>query len=163
MYRTIERNPAYEINAMGHIRNKKTGKTLNHHLNRSGYPCVNTYLGSIKGKDKQLKLLVHVELAKAFIPNPDNYPVVMHLDDDILNYSLDNLQWGTQQMNMQQSSSTGYYSTVKKTVELISPTGELVTVVGLRPFCAEYGLDWGNFSKMIKGKYKQHKGWRLAN
>lgn len=38
---------------------------------------------------------IHSLVAHAFIPNPNNYPIVRHWDDDPLNNSLNNLVWGT--------------------------------------------------------------------
>ena len=38
---------------------------------------------------------VHVLVAKAFLPNPDNLPIVMHKDNNKANCQLENLQWGT--------------------------------------------------------------------
>lgn len=49
---------------------------------------------------KRNRFLVHRLIAEAFIPNPDEYPCVRHLNDDPLNNKIDNLSWGTQKMNM---------------------------------------------------------------
>lgn len=60
----------------------------------------NWYLKITLYKDKNSKtLLLHRLLAIAFIPNPNNYPVVMHLDNNKLNLNLDNLKWGTHKEN----------------------------------------------------------------
>lgn len=37
--------------------------------------------------------LVHVVVARAFIPNPNNYPCVDHIDDNPQNNNKSNLQW----------------------------------------------------------------------
>lgn len=37
---------------------------------------------------------VHRLLAEMFIPNPFNYPIVLHLDSDKKNLNLNNLKWG---------------------------------------------------------------------
>ena len=50
---------------------------------------------------------IHVLLAKAYIPNPNNYPIVMHLDNNKANYSLDNLKWGTISENTQTAFDDG--------------------------------------------------------
>jgi hypothetical protein len=69
----------------------KVFKILRPHDKTKGYWYVN-----IKNKNnKMVSRRLHVLLAKAFIPNPNNYPCVMHLDDDGFNYNLNNLQWGT--------------------------------------------------------------------
>ena len=43
--------------------------------------------------------LVHRLVAAAFVPNPDNKPVVDHIDTDLQNNNADNLRWVTQKEN----------------------------------------------------------------
>lgn len=43
---------------------------------------------------------IHRLVANAFIPNPNNLPVVMHKDDNSFNNKVTNLCWGTQQDNV---------------------------------------------------------------
>lgn len=38
---------------------------------------------------------LHQMMGQAFIPNPDNLPLVRHLDDNPSNNNIDNLAWGT--------------------------------------------------------------------
>ena len=46
---------------------------------------------------------VHILVAEAYIPNPNNYPIVMHLDNNKQNCCVENLKWGTTQENTQQA------------------------------------------------------------
>lgn len=46
--------------------------------------------------------LVHRLVAITFIPNPNNYPLVMHLDNDTSNNNITNLKWGTDKHNSEQ-------------------------------------------------------------
>ena len=47
--------------------------------------------------DKKYRL--HKLIAKLFIPNPNNYPVIDHIDRNKLNNSASNLRWCTQSTN----------------------------------------------------------------
>ena len=48
----------------------------------------------LRNKGKRKKGKIHQLLAQNFIPNPDNKPLVLHRDDDKMNWSLHNLYWG---------------------------------------------------------------------
>ena len=50
---------------------------------------------------------VHILVAEAFLPNPNNYPVVMHKDNNKANPILSNLEWGTVQKNTQDAFNDG--------------------------------------------------------
>ena len=49
---------------------------------------------------KPLTLQLHKLVAYAWIPNPDNKPFVLHINDDPTNYLPENLKWGTPGENM---------------------------------------------------------------
>ena len=42
---------------------------------------------------------MHSAVAKAFIPNPENKAQVCHINDDPLDYRVENLKWGTNREN----------------------------------------------------------------
>ena len=51
------------------------------------------------GKGYRKAILVHRLIAAAFIPNPNNYPIVNHKDENSSNNYADNLEWCTQKYN----------------------------------------------------------------
>lgn len=50
---------------------------------------------------------VHILVAEAYLPNPNNYPVVMHKDNNKQNCNVENLEWGTTQKNTQDAFNDG--------------------------------------------------------
>ena len=49
-----------------------------------------------------------------------------------------------------------------KTYDLISPNGENFHFTGLKNFCKEKGINYGNMSSVATGKRKSCGGWKLA-
>lgn len=56
---------------------------------------------------------IHRLVADAFIPNPNNLPIVRHLYDDSTQNTVDDIEWGTQKDNMLDAinNKTFYYFT----------------------------------------------------
>lgn len=75
------------------------------------------YYSQFYSKDtgKIMERRLHRLLAEAFIPNddPENKTIVMHLDNNKGNNSLENLKWGTIQENTQQAYDDGLAYTDK--------------------------------------------------
>ena len=93
----------------------KSGKIYTYYGNNRFFPkktYVNRHNGylyvNLNGVDgKRLTRRVHRLVAIAFIPNPDNLPVVMHIDNDKTNPDVSNLKWGTCQENTQDAFNDG--------------------------------------------------------
>lgn len=60
-------------------------------------------LGGRKGR----AYLIHRLMAEAFVPNPNNYPVVNHIDGNKSNCSPSNLEWCTSSQNNQHAFKIG--------------------------------------------------------
>ena len=76
----------YQISNLGNVKNKH-GLTLKPRVIR-GYLTAHL---SKSGKAKNVR--VHRLVAEAFIPNPDNLPVVNHIDCNKTNNNSNNLEW----------------------------------------------------------------------
>ena len=59
---------------------------------------------------------IHRLVAKAFIPNPNNYPQVNHKDFNTQNNCVENLEWCTAQYNAIYSSNAGRFHRFEKGV-----------------------------------------------
>ena len=101
------------------------------------------------------KKRLHRIVAETFIPNPNNYTEVNHIDELKSNNCVSNLEWCTRQQNAQHSLSKHY---VVENVE----TGERFEVFNLSAFCREHSLGVGSLNETRHQKRrKQHKGWKL--
>lgn len=67
------------------------------------------YSVSLYRDGKSTKIFVHRLVATVYVPNPNNLPVVMHLDNDIYNNYYKNLKWGTYKENTQQCIQDGRF------------------------------------------------------
>ena len=92
----------YAISDKAEVMNVQTGNILKPWLNNKGYLCVDLHKNGIRKHE-----LLHRLLAEAYIPNPNNYPIILHLDNIKTNLSLDNLVWGTYSDNQRQAIKDG--------------------------------------------------------
>lgn len=79
-----------------------SGKQMKQSMHDKGYKIV-----SLTRDGKTKMRFVHRLVAEAFIPNPDNLPMVNHKDEDKTNNFLENLEWCTNEYNLS-------YGTAKK-------------------------------------------------
>lgn len=85
----------YGITSCGKVWSYRRNRFLDLHSNCKGYLQV----GLTKdGKRRMLK--VHRLVAEAYIPNPNNYKTVDHIDSNRRNNCVNNLQWMTQRDNV---------------------------------------------------------------
>ena len=105
IWRDIEGHEGnYQISNYGRVKSFKGKKPriLSTCKDSKGYPKA-TFTED--GKPKTY--LIHVLVARAFIPNPDNLPVVHHKDGNPKNNRVDNLMWVTYKQNLQYAYDSG--------------------------------------------------------
>ena len=86
----------YQITDDGKIWSKKSNKYMKLSDNGNGYLNVQVYENK-----KHYHLYIHILVANAFIPNPQNKPIVGHKDCNPQNNTVENLYWCTQEENNQ--------------------------------------------------------------
>jgi len=145
----IQSHEKYRVDREGNVYGQK-GNVLNAVCNGTGYYRVSLYTDKV-----QHTKYVHRLVAEAYVPNPDNLPVVNHIDRDTANNRADNLEWCTQQKNVEHSAALHY--------QLVSPEGIPTVIYNLDKFCREHGMDSGNTHKVLSGQRSHHKGWTLPS
>ncbi len=92
----------YEISNLGRIKNIQTNHILRMTNRYGGYFSIILY-----DKTHKRSTRIHREVAKAFIPNPNNYPCVNHKDLNKQNNCVTNLEWCTYSYNTKDAMNKG--------------------------------------------------------
>ena len=121
-------NGEYEISSIGNIRKvSPTGyASICPSKDRCGY--LRIFLKSLNKS-----IAVHRLVAMAFIPNPHNFPVVHHIDENKSNNAVTNLQWCTYAQNRIFASNSENKRGGRKTVIQTDLDGKIVGKY--RTFC----------------------------
>lgn len=105
MKKKIKNYEHYEIDEEGNVYNLLTGKKLQGSIGENGYK----YYRLSKSNKKKM-YYAHRLVAEAFIPNPNQYPVVNHIDGNKLNNSVTNLEWTTYSDNIEKAHKNNLFS-----------------------------------------------------
>lgn len=96
-WKRIKGYDSYEVSDRGRIKSNvyKEPRILKTWTNQHGHQ----YVGITDNRGNKKKVLVHRMVAETFIDNPNNYPIVRHLNDIPDDNRVRNLAWGTQHDN----------------------------------------------------------------
>lgn len=144
--RTKDRTVTYKNGKKYHYK----GRVLKQKLQKNGYMQV-----CICMNGKRVWLFVHRMVAITFIPNPNNYPQVNHIDNDRTNNSASNLEWCTPQYNNDYRKNFGtspaqIFGHHVYAVDL--KTGKVLIFKSQREAGRQLGIDPSNIAKVAKGQ-----------
>lgn len=175
----------YQVSNLGNVRSleriveaKRKGNVYT--LIKKGHLLVPTkrnhnYLGVyLYNKDGAKVMSVHRLVANAFIPNPNNYSEVNHINENKQDNRVSNLEWCSHKQNMncgtvqQRRSQTRYKRKIGwKAIEQYTMDGKFVKrFESLAQINKELGYGQGNILKCIQGKinyqHAYHFIWKYA-
>ena len=116
-------------------------------------------------KDTQL---VHRIVAEAFLPNPNEFPVVDHINDNPKDNRSCNLQWCTQKTNNNKPhhieatsrSSKGRIPYNRRKVVQLTPNMTFVRSYEYMTLAKDDGFHYSGISMAIHGKIPLYKGYK---
>lgn len=161
MWVTLDNYNNYEVSNCGEVRNTKTGKLLTGWINKKGYGLID-----ISYNGKRIHLIRHRLVASHFIPNPNNYPCVNHIDENKQNNDVSNLEWCTYHYNLNHGTRNKRISIsmtngkLSKPVKQLTLDGELVKIWPSINEAGRNGYDGGCICKCFNKVYSQHKGFK---
>ena len=173
----------YQVSNLGNVKSLNYGghgyaKNLVPKCNNSGRLWVELFAD---GKKKCA--LIHRLVGVAFIPNPNNYPQINHIDENPKNNQANNLEWCTGDYNIAyylerhpicskkrkpiRSRSTGKYKRrLGLKIHQMDINGNLIKEwPNSRAIATETGMSDWSISECCRGKRKTAYGyiWRYAN
>ena len=118
---------------------------------------------SVDGKTKSLQ--VHRLIAQTFIPNPNNYETVNHIDGNTFNNTVENLEWISKVDNIRHSFKNNLVHTQKPVVQIDPKTNEIIKIYpGESEACRRRGISQGKIGRAIRrnGTCRGYK-WKYVN
>lgn len=136
--------PGYQVSNTGKVRNIKDFRLLGQQLNKAGY-----YIVNLRKDLESYTCLVHRLVAIAFLPNPDNLPIVNHKDENTINPNVENLEWCTAEYNVNYGTARERAKETKLKNKLLNQSKEAAKIIESRKVktTREYvrGEDYSDF------------------
>lgn len=153
----------YEVSNYGRIKSfSRKEIILKPAVDKDGYLFVRLYNNKIYKTFK-----VHRLVANTFIPNPNNYPQINHINEDKTDNRVDNLEWCTANYNINYGNRTRK-SAMSKSKPVIQYSKEGVIIMEWLS-CSEVERELGyshqNIGRCCLGKGKLAYGyiWKYKN
>ena len=148
---------AYYISSYGNIYSTISQRILK--------PCLGRENGYLRVRLCGKNYRVHRLVAEAFIPNPNNYPIVNHKDEDKLNNHIENLEWCDIQYNLSYGTTRARQGKtlsdqISQLYIMCNPyTGEVIDF-GTLKYCSEkYNISKSAIENCFLGVSKSAKGY----
>ena len=103
----------YQVSSLGNVRSQRRKTTKGGLLKIAKNPCGYSFVNLCKNGKASLKR-IHRLVAEAFVPNPNGYSDVNHIDGNKENNKASNLEWVTRSANINHAYKTGLRSEQKR-------------------------------------------------
>ena len=124
LFKRIDGYDNYFVSNFGNIKNNKTNRILKHSNHRQGYKeihlCKNGNVKSFK---------VHRLVGMAFLENPDNKPMIDHIDENKSNNNVKNLRWATSKDNLVNQGKPKTNTSGYKGVSFNKPSNKYIAFI----------------------------------
>ena len=161
----------YQVSNLGNVKSlnyKNSGKEriLKYGINTKGY--LNVCLCYLRKNKLSKTFAVHRLVAQAFIENPGNLPQVNHIDENIRNNCVSNLEWCTAEYNInfgtrnERSMFTRIVNngkTAPKKIDQYSLDGKFIKTWNSGAELAKNGFNKSSICQCCKGKLKTSNGY----
>lgn len=126
IWKKIEEYPNYQISSIGRVKATKYYSNIHkkyydrelimkEKTNSHGYKFISFGCGK-RGNKKNIA--IHRLAAEAFIPNPNNYKEINHIDGNKNNNKVENLEWCNRQYNVLHSYKWGLKKPIQEYIRL---------------------------------------------
>lgn len=167
-WKSIKGFDGYFINKNGQVKSTKSCRGTQERIlkpskNQQGYITYNLMRGG-----KSFRKPLHRLLMETFKPNKDNLPCINHIDGNILNNSLNNLEWCTYSHNNKEAYRLGLKQSrikPKKVVQLSKDYKIENVFESVQQIEKTLGYSSGNIVQVCNKKRKSAYGyiWRYAD
>ena len=144
-------NYDYEVSTKGRVRNLRTGRIMKGIPTRGGY----LQIGLFKNGERK-RFYIHRLVLETFNPTDDETLEVNHINENVQNNRLENLEWTTHKKNMNHGTRTERSSKNRgkrikciETEQIFDSINECSRITGIQV---------GNLWKQLNGKIKSCKG-----
>jgi len=141
----LQCNPNYGVNRDGVVIHLVLGNIQKPYYAQNGYPTV---VVGIKRQSRH----IHRLLALAFIPNPNNYKVVHHIDGNRANSVLSNLEWSTQSANVKAGYDAGRVRGRKISDEIRDYIMDMKGILSAKELAEKFNVGARHVRKILRGE-----------